>query len=362
MFEEPVYRRTLSELLLRHFDPPKWAIEGLLPEGLTVFAGKPKIGKSWMALDWGLAVAAGGDALNNYQSEPGDCLHIAYEDSERRMQDRVRKLGGHKLPEEALERFHYRVEFPELTDGGIDALDEWLIEHPLARLVTIDTFARFRGKVAGKDKYTEDYQAAGQIHSLAKRHGVAVVVVHHLRKESADDWLDRVSGTNGLTGAADTIAVLLRDRGKAEGALKVVGRDIEELDRAVYYNDGKWSDKGEASIYQLTVERQQLINTLRDDLGGRAKVSDLAVALDKTVATTSYLLTNLASSGHVVSEKYGVYALPNTPLEPLEVLEPSSSTSSTSSTSRGDIGSNSSSFAEDDQDFEPDPDDLLDVF
>lgn len=364
--------QNVANLLKRTFTPPKWAIEGLLPEGLSVFAGKPKIGKSWMALDWCLAVAAGRDAINNFGAQPGNCLYIAYEDSERRLQDRVRKLGGHLLPDQTLERFDYRVEFPDLDNGGIGALDQWLTEHPNARLIIIDTFARFRGKVAGRDKYTEDYQAAALIHSLAKKHGVAIVVVHHLRKESADDWLDRVSGTNGLTGAADTIAVLLRDRGKSDGMLKVVGRDIEELDRAVSYEDGHWKDHGEASLFVATQERREILEVMATAFEGSAKPSDIAVALDKKSGTVAKLLAKLTETGHVRKAKYGVYVLSNPLVEPFQVVEPPPTTSTTSTTSTRDSKETRRSDQEttesdilpfaDSDDYEPDPDDLPDPY
>lgn len=369
----PNGNQNLATLMGRTFELPRWAIDNLIPEGLTVFAGKPKLGKSWMALDWGLAVAAGGDAMHSYRTDPGSVLYLAFEDSERRMQDRVKKLNGHLLSREALERFEYRTEHAGLTDGGIGQLDQWLTAHQDARLVVIDTFARFRGEVQGRDKYSEDYLAAGALHSLAKKHRIAIVTIHHLRKESAEDWLDRVSGTNGLTAAADTVCGLFRDRGQHDATLRVVGRDIEELDLALTYDDGKWIDHGNAAAYRTTKERREVLEVL-EDLGGEGKVGDIAKALSKTVAAVSRLLGALDKENLVYSVKYGVYALKQdkggTPPKPLELLNSDPPTSTTSITSRGGhrgsedetTESGIPSFEELDRDYEPDLEDLPDPY
>src|SRR5258708_7721088 len=83
---------TLQELLDRELPPIQWAIPDILPEGLTLLAGKPKLGESGLALAMALAVAAGGGALGTLPVTQGEVLYLALEDNERRLQSRTQHL------------------------------------------------------------------------------------------------------------------------------------------------------------------------------------------------------------------------------------------------------------------------------
>src|SRR5665809_66542 len=85
---------TADELMALEFEPAKFVVPDLLCEGLSVFAGKPKLGKSWLALDWVLAISSGGDALGSIPCEAGDVLMLALEDNHRRLQARLQMLGA----------------------------------------------------------------------------------------------------------------------------------------------------------------------------------------------------------------------------------------------------------------------------
>src|SRR5438034_522729 len=63
------------------FDPISYVIPRLFPEGLTILAGRPKVGKSWMALDIALGVAGGRYILGDIKLEEGDVLYAALEDN-----------------------------------------------------------------------------------------------------------------------------------------------------------------------------------------------------------------------------------------------------------------------------------------
>lgn len=105
--------------------------------------------------------------------------------------------------------------------------------------------------------YGLDYEAAGGIKRLADRYGVAVCLVHHTRKAAADDPLDLMSGTPGLAGAADTVAVLRREIGRADATLYIRGRDVPEADHALAFDaDGcSWTLLGDAAEYRRSDER-----------------------------------------------------------------------------------------------------------
>ena len=176
----------------------RWVVPGMVPEGVALLAGKPKLGKSWLAMGLCVAVASGGVAFGNVRVEKGSALYLALEDNERRLQFRLKKILART---EVPDGLHYSVECPRLDEGGVEAVEGWLRSRPDARLVVIDTLAKIRPRQRrGANAYQEDYEALEALLPLAARHNVAVLVVHHLRKMAASDPLDEVNSSIGLTG------------------------------------------------------------------------------------------------------------------------------------------------------------------
>ena len=261
---EPANSMTARELQQMTFPPVKYIVPGYVPEGLTVLAGKPKIGKSWAALAIGIAVANGGTAFASIQCEQGNVLYLALEDNPRRLQYRLGKV----LPyDEWPDRLRLRTDAPVMDEAGIETLTDWADSVPKPRLVIIDTFARVRRKANGNDStYDGDYKAVTALHRFSNETGIAVVLVHHVRKMDSDDPLDTVSGSTGFTGAADAVLVLTRDKSSADAILYGRGRDIEEIETALAFDPGTctWKILGDADDYRRTNERQEIINVLRD--------------------------------------------------------------------------------------------------
>jgi RecA-family ATPase len=182
------------------FEPVSYVIPGYICEGLTVLAGSPKLGKSWMTLAWALAVSSGRPAFGSIPVLLGDVLYLALEDNQRRLKKRLLHMGVTDAPE----RLTFHTDWPDLDNGCVLAVEQWLDAHSDARLIVVDVLAKVRG-MAGKEwAYEADYKVLSGLQALAGRYGVAIVVVHHTRKMEADDPFDSVSGTRGLTGAADT--------------------------------------------------------------------------------------------------------------------------------------------------------------
>ena len=82
-------RTTTAELLASSAPPVRWVIPDYIGEGLTILAGRQNSGKSWLALDWAIAVARGGSAMGSVACEPGDVLYIDLENGERRIRSRL---------------------------------------------------------------------------------------------------------------------------------------------------------------------------------------------------------------------------------------------------------------------------------
>ena len=215
-----------ADLMNKKFSPLRWTVPGILPEGCFLFAGKSKLGKSWVALELAIAVASGGRALRKVQVEAGRVLYLALEDTQRRLQARISKLIQDD-PEVNLENLDIITALPR-GDDGCAYIRRWLGLYPSARLVIIDTFAKFRAPSEGRTNiYEADYLAVGMLKELSDYHRVSVLMVHHTRKAAAEDVLDTVNGSTGLNGAADGTLIMTSARDE-RAVLYVVGRDIEE--------------------------------------------------------------------------------------------------------------------------------------
>jgi hypothetical protein len=198
--------------------------------------------------------------------------------------------------------------------GGRTLIGDWIKDHPQARLVMIDVLARVRGVPAiGIPNYDADYMAVAAAKELADEYGIAVVVAHHDRKLKADDWLDSVSGTRGLSGAADTIAVLSRPRGKADGHLKITGRDVDEAEYALAFDPvlAQWNLlDGPALDHLVGDTRAAILGHLRT--AGPARPKQVADALELDHELTKKTLQRMADAGQVDSDGAGTYLLTGT--------------------------------------------------
>lgn len=299
---------TAADLEDKEFPPLKWAVPGLLTEGLTILAGRPKRGKSWLGLGLALSVASGGTALGKIKVERGDALYLALEDNERRLQNRLSRIKDpeHRLPR----RLHLVTDFPPLQLGGMAQLLKWLDEYQETRLVIIDTLGRILPSAKGNtNQFTDDYQFIGKLQKLAIDRGFALLIIHHIRKEGAEYALDRVAGTTGITGAADSVWVLDTGKPPANAILHVTGRDIETQEIAMKFDGGIWSIMGEARDVLISEERRTIIELLARQ--GPLYPKDVGNQLCKALDATRYLLFAMKKDGQVVNTEQGKYALPS---------------------------------------------------
>jgi hypothetical protein len=282
--QAPVARRvawTAKELLAMEVPEPTWAVPGLIPAGVTLLAGPPKIGKSWMALGVSIATATGGAALGKVDVEAGDVLYLALEDTPRRLKSRLRMM----LPEgdPGPETLTLAIECPPLPQGGDERIAAWLEQHPEARLVVVDVFTRLRGPSQPSPSYRADYEAVATFKTLADQYGVAILLVHHTRKMEAEDFVDAVSGTAGLGAAADAVLVLRRARGKADAVLHVTGRDLQEATYALTFARalGTWELlEGSVDQYTHADTRQKILDHVTEHQGATPKQIADATGLD----------------------------------------------------------------------------------
>lgn len=311
--------RTGSWLDQQTFDPIRWMVPGLLPEGATVLCGGPKVGKSWLAYGVGLGCAGGGRVLGALQVQQRPVLMLALEDGDRRLQSRARQLLGDGEPLPAAFSYMTRIE-PGMAIATIEMWLDRLPEDSPEPLVIIDTLGKVMPPAdASLTTYERDYKVAGGLKRIADdRPGMALWALHHDRKAHSDDFVQMVSGTNGIAGAFDTIMLLNRKRLEETGLLKITGRDVSEHEYAVTSSLGPWRLTGEsladaAREAETTREAESLgdraASILRfvNQQSGKVTPLSTAKALGLDNELVSKYLVRLADSGKVLKISRGVY-------------------------------------------------------
>lgn len=299
-----------GELMEKEFPPVEWAIPGLLPAGLTVLGGAPKTGKSFFALQIAAAVACGGIALGKISVERGRALYLALEDTPRRIQERLLGFGVDRASLDGY--LWYETRWPRQNMGGMESIYRWL-DHGGAKLIVIDTLARFRPPSdTGGYSYEQDYAVMSTIKGCADDYSVAIMVIHHLRKMKDDDWLNELSGTSGITGAADTILTIRRERNEKEAILRRIGRDVEEKKFSLSSDElfGGWTLEEHTDEVKYSKVQKEILHVLRtapeDGWTPKEVLTELAWNEDKY----DYLkktITRMAERRDVIKVSRGKY-------------------------------------------------------
>ena len=222
------------------FPPLQWAVQDLIPEGYGLLVAPPKAGKSWLCAELALAVCQGRDTLGGVHTTKRPVLYLALEDGDRRMQSRCRQLEGtDTLPRQ----FEYATD-AVTTEVALGLIARFYELHQGRRpFIILDTLGKVMPpKTSGDDMFGRDYKFGSLLQRFTKNHpGSTLLAVHHNNKGEHEDFLNSVSGTQGVTAACDFIAVLKRNRGSEKGILQVTGRDVPELEYALTKADnGGW--------------------------------------------------------------------------------------------------------------------------
>lgn len=267
---------TVAELLSAQFPDPVWAVPGLVPAGLVVLAGRPKLGKSWLALSLAVAVGTGGQLLGRQVSK-GRVLYFALEDNERRIQDRLRKQ---RAPSGA--DIDFRFECQPLTGGGTaDILHA--INQGGYSLVVIDTISRALGR-ADQLNQTDMNLAFGALQRVAMERNICMLPVDHHRKSAggAGDVIDDVMGATSKVGVADCAMGIYRERGKSDATLKISGRDVDDQELALSWDATTfcWQLVGNAAGVKADTVQSDILDAI-DEMGGQGTVTKVARWLGK---------------------------------------------------------------------------------
>ena len=256
----PLY--SAYDLMQKDIPEPYFCIENLIYQGLTIIAAPPKGYKSWFILYLCLCVAKGTDFLG-FRTKSASVVYFALEDSDRRVRKQLQKVSN----DGELPKNYYLVHRALNMEGGfVSDLEYYLEQDPKIKLLVIDTLQVVRGMYKNQNAYAKDYEDVRALKSFADKHNVCIIVVHHVKKDNKKDDLvfNRISGTNGIMGAADTALILdLTDKDIKEFTLHITGRDVEPDDLILQFNEGQWRCLGNAEIQvQKREERQYEENPL----------------------------------------------------------------------------------------------------
>jgi len=249
-------------LMQQKFAPLKYAVEEILPQGLFILAGAPKIGKSWLTLDMCRAIATG-EALWDFGTTKGDVLYVALEDTHRRLQDRMFKIEQKTIDIQAeladkskTRSFHFTTISKGLFGGMAEQIDTFVSEHPNTNFIAIDTLEHIRRSDKQNDNrkqerglYATDYNDMQMLRNIVNKYdGMTIMLIHHTRKMYDSDPLHTVTGSTGLTGAVDGIWVLDKDKRSGDTAiLSIANRDTKGYSFKLQLDEDscKWQYLGE---------------------------------------------------------------------------------------------------------------------
>ena len=287
-----------NDLATSDIEEPDWIVDDFLPPGLTILAGRPKSGKSWLALSLSMQVANGGSFLGR-DIERGGVMHLALEDRDYRLKERMAILGG-RPPKGSL------YFYTQWQENDFNTLREEARKIDNLTLIIIDTFGRFRNTAkANSDVFGKDYKEVAKLKSIADELGIAVVVIHHTRKAKSSDPLMTVNGTGGITAAADTICVLEPKPNGNLATLHIQGRDVEDQSIEMEFDSGKWGVAHYQGVRPTRNERRIL-----DVMSATPQSpADISKRCSGNKGGVSKALQRMHTKGLVTRAGHGEYAL-----------------------------------------------------
>ena len=262
---------SLADLLGTEFPAPVWVVPEMLPVGLALLAGRPKLGKSFLGLQLSIAVGAGGMFLDR-KVTTAKALYVALEDSPRRLQKRLVQMSA-----SADGQVDFAFSWPPLNGEGLYAIQAELEEG--YRLIVVDTLSRSVKGAMDWDDVAQVTRVMGALQKTALDNDACLLLIDHHRKPGAQgaDAIDDVLGSTGKSAVADTIWGLYRKRGEHGATLQVTGRDIEEAAFKVSFD-------GITCCWQVDNNISNVQQNILDALGSYGALTVTALAEELGVA------------------------------------------------------------------------------
>lgn len=307
---DPSHLKTISmrELYNTVYQSKPPLIDGLLYPGTYIFAGAPKLGKSFLMAQLAYHISTG-TPLWNFDVRKGTVLYLALEDDYHRLQERLYRMFG----TESANNLFFSVSAGQLGSGLDEQLTRFMAEHPDTKLIIIDTLQKVREVGGDNYSYANDYEIITRLKKFADSYGICLLLVHHTRKQNSEDKFDMISGTNGLLGAADGGFILRKEKRTSNSAtLEISGRD--QPDQKIYLNRNPetlvWElERTETELWKLPPE--PLLEKIATTLLSESKVwegtaSELCDILGEDVKP-NVLSLRLSINANRLLKDYGIH-------------------------------------------------------
>jgi RecA-family ATPase len=285
---------TVADLMDAEFPEPNWVVKEMIPEGLTFLTGRPKVGKSWMALQIACAVGTGGKFLGK-KVQRGKVLFLAFESSARQLKERIEKQG---IPRDADIRFFTNDDWPLLHKGGLQKL---FVEHEREgyNLSLIDTLARGLSGLKADEHILAPY--IDQMQTFASKRAVSLMCLDHNRKpgDYIRDPIDDLIGTTAKSRPLDAIWGIYKTRGKIGASLLGTGREFPDAELAIRF-DGQffcWQPADHSDRQEEILEALEAL--------GKSQITPIAnfIGLDK--GNAHRLISIMVEDGLAIRTKEG---------------------------------------------------------
>lgn len=287
-------------------------IKELLPaKGLILFAGAPKIGKSWFVLQMQLSIAYGKSSFIGHEIvTPCKCLYLSLEDSESRIQSRIKKQGV--IPDDNKLLFAFKW---ESNEKGVKCIRSFLDSNKDVKVICIDTKGKF-SEGREDESFQSDYSWMSELKRIADDMNVAIVLITHLRKKKPDeDPYESISGTTANMAAADTTIMLKRLRNQQKGTLMLTSRDFAETEEDIFFdsNSCTWNIPSGSQMNlpnNMTPERQKIIDAIQN-IGHECSPKEIVSIIGGTGKNISNMLSSMLNYDFVrKGSKRGSWILP----------------------------------------------------
>jgi RecA-family ATPase len=298
----------VGDLMQEQLEPIQWIIHGLVSQGFGYLAAAPGTGKTWMLLQWALAVASGGKVFGHVDVTHGPVLFLALEDTKASLQERIKLLQYERIPD----GFYYSTMdagWSPLDDGGLHQLENALIATRPA-LVIIDTLTSISPDIKpGGNPYRAEYQSYLPVRALAEEYDCAIIGAWHFNKASKANVMEMTSGTMGLPAVSVNRIGLLREQDGGQARLKSHSKRGKDADWALSFDTttGQWAYLGEYAENQVSEQRQIVISALQEN--GELSFKDMLSITGMAYNNLLALLHRLRKQGVIESPKRGLYRL-----------------------------------------------------
>jgi hypothetical protein len=308
----------VADLMKEDLPPVEWVIPGLLSQGFGFLAATPGTGKTWMLLQWALAISSGGKVFGHIDVPIGPVLFLALEDTKSSLQERIRLLGYEHIPD----IFYYSTMdagWAPLDDGGMQQLENAMIA-TIPSLVVIDTLTSVSPEIrAGGNPYRAEYQAYIPVRKLAEKYECAILGTWHFNKGARTNVLEMTSGTMGLPAVSVNRIGLVREADSSEARIKSHSKRGKEADWALNFDmsTGQWCYMGEMKEHQMSEQRKVVLAALEET--GSSTTKDLLAITGMEYNNLLQLVQSLKRQNVIRSVSKGVYELVSQ--EPTSTLE-----------------------------------------